>query len=166
MSDLEIIIDRLADSRWKEGRDLRLEALRLEPTAFSSTYDEEVNISKKEWIIRNRNAFYAFVEDKPVGMIVMILQKDPMTKHIANIFGVYVRKSHRGIGIGSLLLEQAIQHLSEKEQIVKIKLSVNSEQMEAVRLYEKHGFKKVGIQEKEFYFNDRFYDDLLMELFI
>ena len=164
MSVDEIIIDRLSDSRWNDGRDLRLEALEKEPQAYSSTFEEEVELTESEWITRNRNAMYAFINDEPVGMIVMIIQDNPMTKHVANIFGVYVKKSHRELGIGSRLIEQAIKELSKNDQVVKIKLSVNTEQTAAVILYEKHGFKVVGNQEKEFYFNDRFYDDLLMEL--
>ncbi len=160
----KIVVNRLSDSRWNEGRDLRLEALEKEPQAYSSTFEEEVELTESEWIIRNRNALYVFINDEPVGMIVMIIQDNPMTKHIANIFGVYVKKSHRELGIGSRLIEQAIKELSKNDQVVKIKLSVNTEQTAAVKLYEKHGFKVVGNQEKEFYFNDRFYDDLLMEL--
>lgn len=164
MSDYEIIIDRLSDSRWKEGQDLRLEALQKEPQAFSSTYMEEVHLSEEEWITRNRNALYAFIDDELVGMMVIFISENPMTQHIANIFGVYVQESHRGMGIGRQLIEQSILILRENSQISKLKLSVSTEQIAAIHLYEKLGFEQVGIQKNEFYFNERFYDDLLMEL--
>lgn len=164
MHDPKIHISRLEDARWNEGRDLRFEALKKEPTAFSSTFEEEANISAEEWINRNKNAFYAFDNNRLVGMIVTVNQSDPMTKHIAHIFGVYVKKSHREMRIGSMLIEHAILKLRENGEIVKVKLSVNSKQTAAVKLYEKHGFTMVGVQKKEFFFEGQFYDDLLMEL--
>lgn len=166
MNDPKILISRLQDSRWKEGRDLRLEALKVEPTAFSSSFDEEVNIPKEEWIIRNRNAFYAFDNNQLVGMIVTINQNHQMTKHIANIFGVYVKNSHRGKGFGSALFEHALRYLTEQDQLIKIKLTVNTKHSAAIGLYKKYGFSEVGIQKKEFFHEGNFYDELIMEYHI
>ena len=44
-----------------------------------------------------------------------------------------------------------------------IKLCVIPEQRAAVKLYEKYGFELVGRLKKELKFDDKFYDELIME---
>jgi RimJ/RimL family protein N-acetyltransferase len=43
---------------------------------------------------------------------------------------------------------------------------VNPKQKAAVKLYEKCGFKTVGVLKKELYVNGKFYDELIMEKYI
>ena len=68
--------------------------------------------------------------------------------HITNIV---VKKSHRRQNIGSILLKQLIS-LAEKEDITSITLEVNSTNIPAQKLYEKFGFKRVGLRKK--YYNN------------
>ena len=158
-------IERLPESRWKECRDLRLESLREEPLAFGSSYEEEEALSEKEWKSHIGNAVYAMENDTPVGMIVFIRQSHQKNKHIANIFGFYVKSSHRGNGIGERLIKYAI-HTLKLEGLKKISLAVNIEQREAIALYQKMGFQEVGRLQKELYYENNYYDELIMELFL
>lgn len=159
-------IERLPESRWKECQDLRLEALKEEPLAFGSSFEEENTFSEKEWKYRSKNALFALSNNIPVGMIVFIRQSNKKNSHIANIFGFYVSRTNRGRGIGESLLNQAIYDLSRLEGLKKISLTVNTEQKEAIALYSKMGFKEVGKLHKELYYEGNFYDELIMELFI
>ena len=123
-----IQVKKLPPDRWKEYRNLRLEALKNDPVAFGSSYEEEIKISKVIWKKRIKNTLFALLDGKPVGMIVYVFQNKLKTKHIANIFGVYVKKEYRGKGIGKKLVESAISSIKKNKVIVKIDLTVNPKQ--------------------------------------
>ena len=156
-------VKKLSDDRWKDYRDLRLEALKSDPIAFGSSYEEEIAISKEEWKKRITNALFALSNDKPIGMIVYIVDIKLKTRHVANIFGVYVKKEHRGQGTGKKLIDSTISLIKKDKAIVKIKITVNPEQKAAVKLYKKCGFDLVGRHKKELKVDDKFYDELIME---
>ncbi|MFX0132917.1 MAG: GNAT family N-acetyltransferase [Candidatus Hodarchaeota archaeon] len=159
-------VKKLSSERWKEYRDLRLEALKSDPIAFSSSYEEEKNITEDEWKKRINNALLAFSNDKLVGIIVYIINNKNKTKHIANIFGVYVKKEYRRQGIGKKMIENALKIIQKNVIVSKIKLGVNPELKAAVKLYEKCGFNIVGRLKNELKVDGKFYDELIMEKFI
>jgi ribosomal protein S18 acetylase RimI-like enzyme len=161
-----IIIRKLPQSRWKEYKELRLEALRSDPIAFGSSYEEEIELTQTDWKKRMKNVLFAEHDKTIVGMVVYFFKTNRKARHIAHIFGVYVKKRYRGHGIASALIENALRKIKDNESIVKINLTVNPTQVDAVRLYEKFGFKKVGKLSKELKIHDKFYDELVMELFI
>jgi ribosomal protein S18 acetylase RimI-like enzyme len=152
--------------RWKDCRELRLEALKNDPLAFGSSYEEEKSISEDEWKTRINNALFVLLNDKPVGMIVYILNPNIKTAHNAEIFSFYVRKAYRGQGLGNMLIETAIEEIRKNATILKIKVKVNPEQKAAVILYEKLGFERVGILKKEMKLADKFYDELILEKYL
>jgi len=158
-----INVKQLPPDRWKDYRSLRLEALRSDPLAFGSSYEEEEGLAEDEWKRRINNALFALSKDKPVGMIVYVVNHKIKTQHFANIFGTYVKKEYRGKGIGKKLIESAIDNIQENVNVSKIELTVNPEQKAAVRLYEKCGFELVGRLKKKLKINDKFYDELIME---
>jgi ribosomal protein S18 acetylase RimI-like enzyme len=158
---IEII--RLPPERWMESRDLRLAALKEEPSAYGGSYEEEMNFSEDEWKRRLPNALYALSDDKPVGTVTYIVSERAKLKHIAQIFGVYVDPDYRGRGIGRKMLETALDLISKNKDIVKIRLTVNRQRDPAVALYKSLGFLVVGELEKELRVDGVFYDELMME---
>ena len=161
-----IKIKKLSADRWKDYRDLRLEALKSDPIAFGKSYEEEITLSKKEWEKRIKNALFALLNDKPIGMIVYIIDNQQKTKHVANIFGTYVKKEYRGQDIGKKLIESAILLIKKNKNVIKIKIAVNPEQKAALKLYKKYGFKPIGLLKKELCINGKFYDELIMEQYV
>ncbi len=158
---IEVI--KLPPDRWKEFQDLRLEALQNDPLAFGTSYEEEKDLTENEWKRRIKNTLFALSNDKLVGMIVYIIENKIKTKHIANIYGVYVKKEFRGQGAGKKLIESALKIIQKNVNVSKIKLTANPKQVAAVKLYETFGFKLVGRLKKELKINDKFYDELIME---
>lgn len=156
-------IKRLRADRWEEYRDLRLEALRRDPTAFGSSPEAEENLTEEEWRKRIQNTLFALSDGRVVGMVAVVLNERPKTRHVADVFGVYVSPDHRGGGVGTRLLEEAMRLIRKNGGVVKVKLAVNPEQRAAVRLYEKMGFQVAGRLKKELKVGRRFYDELLME---
>ena len=161
-----IKIKKLPTSRWKDYRNLRLDALRKDSISFSSSYEEEKKLLDSEWKRRTRNTLFALSDDKPIGMIAYVFNKKSKIRHIANIFGFYVKESYRNQGVGRKLIESALSSIMRNEYIIKIDLTVNPKQTSAVRLYKKFGFRVVGVMKRDLFVNGKFYDGLIMEKFL
>jgi ribosomal-protein-alanine N-acetyltransferase len=82
-----------------------------------------------------------------------------LTPDEAHIVTIAVRESHRGRGIGELLLIAAIAlaTLNERE-VVTLEVRVSNQAAQA--LYEKYGFKMVGVRHR--YYSDNHEDALIM----
>ncbi|MGH4138282.1 GNAT family N-acetyltransferase [Clostridium sp.] len=50
--------------------------------------------------------------------------------------------------------------------IKNINLGVKASNINAIRMYEKFGFEKVGVHKDNFNINGKFYDEILMDLYI
>lgn len=163
-----IYVGEIPSSRWEEYKALRLHALATEPQAFGSSHEEKVKLPDESWIkkIENHEVLFALVDDELVGMVGYWFESRTKTRHIALIFGAFVKKEHRGKGIGKLLLEAVLKKIQERSEIIKVRLTVSALQEDAIRLYKKYGFKKVGVLKKEIKIEKQYYDKILMAKFI
>jgi len=71
----------------------------------------------------------------------------------AELLYVYVRKEYRGQKISSLLLDKLIEDLTGLDEFENLFLEVRTENSAAIKLYESHGFLKVG-ERKNYYSNN------------
>jgi len=69
----------------------------------------------------------------------------------ADIMNIVTKKTYRSNGVGTLLLKSIISLCSNLD-VKKINLEVNEENLTAIHLYEKFGFKKIG-NRKNYYQN-------------
>jgi ribosomal protein S18 acetylase RimI-like enzyme len=131
--------------QWCEFRALRLDALRREPSAYASTYDEALARPEAFW--RERLAdegtmnLVAIVEDEMVGMVGAYVAA-PDDPSVAVVVGLYVAAEYRRCGLGRQLLETVLDRLAERTEIVTIRLSVNPNQVAACALYQSVGFER------------------------
>jgi ribosomal protein S18 acetylase RimI-like enzyme len=156
---------------WRDLRAIRLEALRSEPAAYSSSYEETLVRPDEHWQQRLANDrsvhsvhLLARAQSRPIGMVGGYLGSDEGDDSVAVVFGMYVAIEHRGEGVGRLLLTSLIDRLSAFPQITTIRLGVTETQEPARRLYESVGFQVVGKTEDGIVVDDRRYDELIMEL--
>jgi len=156
-------IKKLPPERWKEFKEIRLYALENDPLAFGSSYEEEINFHDDLWKSRLKNALFAVHDDRPVGMVVFLINPKTKLNHVAEIFGVYVKEEYRGKKIGKQLIESAINLIRQNKSVIKIKLTVTDVQDSAIKLYSSFGFKVVGRHQKELKYEDKFYDGIIME---
>jgi ribosomal-protein-alanine N-acetyltransferase len=77
----------------------------------------------------------------------------------AHIVTIAVRESHRGRGIGELLLIAAIALATLNDREV-VTLEVRASNQAAQALYEKYGFRKVGVRHR--YYSDNHEDAVIM----
>lgn len=151
---------------------LRLEALKQNPEAFSSSYEEAIKRENPiEQVIRNfqeegNYTFGAFENNELIGMVTLLLEKSIKLRHRANIFAMYVTPGKQGLGVGKALLTEAVMKAKSIDSIEKINLTVVASNRKAKNLYKALGFKTFGIEEKALKVNGDYYDDEFMVLSI
>ena len=163
-----ISVVALGPRDWRDLRAIRLEALRSEPAAFSSSYEETLAWPDEVWRRRltdeRRMHLLARVRSRPIGVGGGYLGSDDGDDSVAQVFGMYVTGEHRGQGTGRLLLTSLLDRLSAIPHITTIRLGVTETQEPARRLYESVGFQVVGKAEEGVVVDDRRYEELIMEL--
>ena len=166
--DHETSVVALRPQDWRGLRAIRLEALRSEPAAYSSSYEETLAWSDDVWRQRladdRRLQLIARVQGRPIGIVGGYLGSEEGDDSVAVVFGMYVTSEHRGRGIGRLLLTSLIDRLLAFPHISTIRLRVTETQDPARRLYESVGFQVVGTTEEGLVVDGQRYEELIMEL--
>lgn len=103
----------------------------------------------------------AGVRGEPVGLIGIHGQPElPRKRHVAMI-GMAVRDDWQGRGIGSALMQAAMDLADNWLQIVRTELQVFPDNAPAIRLYQRHGFEVEGTM-RQAAFRDGKLEDVLM----
>ncbi len=98
--------------------------------------------------IENENSKYIVaIEEEIVGFAGIWISPDD-----AQITNIVTKKISRKNGIGSLLLDKLIEMAKEMKRD-NISLEVNENNIAAINLYKKYGFKELGIRKK--YYNGK-----------
>lgn len=147
-------------------RAIRLEALAAHPEAFSSTFarEQEKPLAWFEERLKMSDVFGAFIDGEIVGVAGFRRQDGPQTMHKADLWGMYVRQSAGRAGVGRRLVDAVIGHAAK--HVEKLQLTVASKNEAALRLYKAAGFVEYGREVKALKQNGRYFDEVLMELFI
>lgn len=139
-----ISIRRLLANELAVYRTIRLEALRNDPSSFASTTEDWLRLSDDEWLARMADAvFVAFEGNEPVGMMGLTRQIPSKMKHRATLVGVYLRKSLRGSGVATRLLDAVCDH-AKSIGIAQLELAVSANATPSLRFYQSRGFKVFG----------------------
>jgi len=151
-------IRRLTEGDWQAFRDIRLAALRDEPSAFGSDADYEARLGD-DWfrqVLRANRVFASLRDGAMVGTAAWRQNTTPRLAHVGSIWGMYVAPGERGRGTGRALLDAVI---ADATPIVEaLKLSVTAGNGSAVRLYERCGFVLYGTEPRTLKLGDRYYD--------
>jgi ribosomal protein S18 acetylase RimI-like enzyme len=126
--------------------DLRLEALQTEPFAFGKSAEEYQAISVEAMAARFRDmapdfTMGAFEGEELVGMATFIREKGRKERHKGRIYGVYVTRSQRGMGVGRKLMRALLEKVKEDPSLEQVLLAVGDRQESARQLYRKLGFE-------------------------
>ncbi len=92
-----------------------------------------------------RQMFYvAFADGELVGTANFSALNSPRMAHRGTI-GISVRKSHWGSGISQALMRELLRFAKEIANVEIVFLEVRSDNLRAIKLYEKFGFEKTGV---------------------
>lgn len=105
------------------------------------------------------------IDDKIVSIAQIASPSKERIAHNSEI-AISVKKEYWSIGIGSFVMETLINFAKKHNTIKNISLGVKASNHNAIKLYEKYGFKKVGIHKNFFNINGKFDDEIIMDLYI
>jgi ribosomal protein S18 acetylase RimI-like enzyme len=155
----------------EEYRALRLRALREEPEAFGSSWEEENARPLEQTIVRlvadGMTAFGGYDDaGRQAGMVRLRVQDGVKAEHKADILGMYVAPEVRGRGLGKMLLDAAISQARATPGIEQLMLAVNTSNTPARNLYLAMGFEPFGREPRALKIGDRYFDEDYMALIL
>lgn len=95
-----------------------------------------------------------------VGRLSLSRDPHPASRHVADL-GLMVAESHRGRGIGRMLLEEAVAW-ARLSGVLKLELHVFPWNEAALRLYESFGFEREGLRKRQYARDGEYVDAILM----
>ncbi|MGW8251608.1 MAG: N-acetyltransferase family protein [Anaerolineales bacterium] len=137
----------------------------MQPGEFTLSVDEQAKLIEVYEASDNSAYFIALADGQIVGRLNIKGGSRAGTRHSA-VLVISVAKGWRDQGIGSQLMEYAIQWARESGVLKRLELLVFAENARAIHLYEKYGFVVEGRLRQAIYRHDRYYDDLLMALLL
>jgi RimJ/RimL family protein N-acetyltransferase len=164
---LETIVRRLVASDTAVYHELRLTALRTEPTAFASTAEAEERRTVADIVprIASAESFVVGAFDPLAGLIGLggfYREAGPKMRHIGWIWGMFVVPEFRGRGLAGRILASLIEDARHVPGVQQLQLRVISSNSAAQRLYESAGFKRVALLPRALYVDGMFHDDVVM----
>ncbi|HEV8378547.1 MAG TPA: GNAT family N-acetyltransferase [Tepidisphaeraceae bacterium] len=121
-----------ARASFRHTRQILQEAVTREKTPQLADADM-LHLDDPHW-----DALLALKDGKPVAYMGVLAVGE-----IGRIDDVYVAKSHRRQGIGSLMLSRVLE-ICARSLFKHVLLSVNPKNTAAIELYQKFGFEKIG----------------------
>jgi GNAT superfamily N-acetyltransferase len=137
-------IGELGPGDWTILRDVRLAALRDAPYAFGSTLGQEAQMTPSRWRRRlaDRTQFVAWLGDDVVGTAGGLVDSESEAT-TAELVSMWVRPRARGQGVGDGLVTAVLAWATQRG-CDRVRLWVSEGNLEAERLYGRHGFQPTG----------------------
>ena len=98
----------------------------------------------------NQITLLALLNDKIAGIVNITADQRQRVRHIGDLF-IVIGKRYWNNGLGSFLLEEAIEWAQASDILRRLQLTVQTRNQAAVHLYQKHGFVIEGRQERGAY---------------
>ena len=167
MTDAAIAVRVLGPPDAAAFQALRLAGLREAPSAFTASPEEEEHLPLT--VVAGRLAgsevqrvFGAFAGAELVGIVTTCRETRRKTRHRAVLQGVYVKASHRGLGVARALLSTALDHLDRSPGVQTILLAVTVGNQPALALYEALGFRSYGTAPAALLVDGQLHDEIQM----
>lgn len=139
-----------------EGRYVRSETVSHPLRVYRSRF-------RRSWT-EHEAQIVAIEGDRVVGHVYVMREPHPVTRHVATL-GIAVEAEHRGRGIGSALLAEALGWARERG-VAKLVLSVYPDNERAIGLYRKFGFTEEGRLARQSRKAYGYVDEILMAVWI
>ena len=109
----------------------------------------------------NQITLLAFLNGKIAGLVNITADQRKRVRHIGDLF-IVIGKRYWNNGLGSLLLEEAIEWAQASGILRRLQLTVQTRNQAAVHLYQKHGFVIEGRQERGAYIEEGDFIDVYL----
>lgn len=165
-------IRKLNEADTGKYQTLRLKALKKSSEAIGSTYEREKNFTLetvKQRILSTEKKFTLGAFDKKnvlMGTVLFVRDSNIKMQHKGSILGLYVSSDNRGQGIAKSLLIEVIEIVRRWNGMEQINLTVVSTNLSAKKIYSDLGFEVFGTEKKAMKYDNQYYDEDLMVLFL
>jgi ribosomal protein S18 acetylase RimI-like enzyme len=143
---------------------LRLRALREEPQAFGSAYEDELTRTPEQIVARlqagnpDSHVFGAFDGEELVGLAALWREVGQKMRHRASVHAVYVAPEARGRGIARQLIDHIIAHARDLDGLRDVALAVTVGNAAARQVYLAAGFVPYAIEPRHLCIDGVYYD--------
>ena len=130
---------------------------------YSSVNDDTKNKWSKDFffsLLLEKNIFFISFNNPLEGYLI---GRKIIDEYEILSLATDIKKRRRGVGLGLL---HKLLDMAKKEKIKRIILEVSKNNIAAINMYKKLGFKKVGIRKKYYRIGVSFLDAYLMEKYI
>lgn len=83
-------------------------------------------------------------------------------RHKGMLWGMFIKLGARGTGLGSSLVARVLEHA--RQTVEEVRLTVVATNTTAIRLYERFGFERYGLEKRALRIGDDYHDEVLMAL--
>jgi RimJ/RimL family protein N-acetyltransferase len=135
------------------------------PDEFKRTVEDQQRMIRNHLDEPNSIYLVAEEEGRIIGEINCKGGERWATQHIA-LIGMYIHKDWRGQGVGSTLMQHAIDWAKQSGLITRLELLVYARNVSAIGMYEKHGFEVEGRRRRAIYQHGEYLDSLMMSLLL
>jgi ribosomal protein S18 acetylase RimI-like enzyme len=147
-------------------RELRLEALRLHPYAYGSTFEAEAAepFAHFERRLASSEVLLGSIGTEPMGIARLSIPTFVTERHKGMLTGIYVRAPARAKGLASALVDAVVERA--RGRVTLVELSVVTTNERAYRLYRRHGFEIYGVDPCALKHGERYLDEYQMVRFL
>ncbi len=110
-------------------------------------------------------ALAAEIDQEPVAYLTIRPRSQSRLRHTSDL-NMGVAQASRGLGLGKLILRTGLEHASASPELEIVYLMVWSDNLPAVRLYERMGFETLTVLSRDAKIDDSYRDGLLMRKFV
>jgi ribosomal protein S18 acetylase RimI-like enzyme len=137
-------MDVLAENEWPRLRDIRLAALRNDPSAFLARHEREAAYDERQW----RQEFsrgqwnIMLADDKEIGLLG-VTREETMSPRECYLEYLWVAPDYRQVGLGSILLRTVLDNLRDSG-VRTVWLWILNGNHSAMRFYQRFGFQSTN----------------------
>ncbi len=163
------MIRKLNINDYDEFCRVRLIALKQNPVAYSSMAKDFLEAPRSLKLKLLEQSSYKFItgffkEKTLLGIMGLQRSNRESVSHKANLWGFYVTSDYQTQGIGEKILRSTISSAQKIENLKYLRLVVATKCSPAIRLFEKCGFKKYGIEIDSITDGAQYFDQKYMKL--
>jgi RimJ/RimL family protein N-acetyltransferase len=139
--------------------------LPVAPGEFSMTVEEEEEFIRGHAEADNMILLVAVAGEQVIGVMNITGGRRKAMRHAGKL-GISVHKDWRGRGIGTRMLQHALDWARNTGILTRVQLEVYARNIDAVKLYERFGFKIEGRHPRAFYQHGQYLDEISMGLLL
>ncbi len=132
---------------------------------FHLNVEQEREYLKKVKAAPNTLMLLGFIDGNIVSMAHIDSPEKARIAHNSEL-AISVKKEYWHMGIGSVQMTELIGFVKNRGTVRNISLGVRDRNPNAIKLYEKCGFVKVGVHKNFFNIDGNFFDEILMDLYL